>query len=151
MILTNLESKEANREREMQEIQEMQDMNNTHNSHHHSHRRERSKLSFLFTSQQFSKFVEEQFPESLSYKHKHTEKNIFDKLEDITHTLYFSELLDFILSTKGRYKKQFQRFLQNKCMSLLNIPVIDLDNLKETCNTKEAQIILLISMVYYFS
>lgn len=131
MILSNLEAKESNS--------------------HSSHKREKGKLSFLFTSQQFSKFVEEQFPECLSLKHTHMDKNYFDKIEDSTHTLYFSRLLNYVLSTNGRYKKQFQRFLQNKCTSLLNIPVIDLDNLSDKCNTKESQIILLLSMVYYFS
>lgn len=110
----------------------------------------KNKLSFMVTTQQFSKYVEQQFPECIYQKHNENYLFRFDKIEDIVHTGYFILFFNYILKTNDIYKQTFQRFLKNKCI-YLNIPIIDLKNINETCDTYDRQVILILSIVYYFT
>lgn len=103
---------------------------------------------FLLSTQQFSKYLENAFPMSLQYDHK----NIFYQLNGIIHTDYFDMFINNLLhsSEEKIKKKNFQRFLINKC-HLLKIDIIYLDNIEETCQTFERQSILILSILYYFT
>ena len=111
------------------------------------------KLSFLFSSKQFSKFIEQQYPKCFSLpfisNYEDIDLSYFDKLDDFIQTGYYTLFLHYLLHTNISLKQKFQRFLNDKC-HILQVEPIDLDCLKETCSNYERQTILILSMLYYF-
>lgn len=58
-------------------------------------------------------------------------------------------ILKYLNNDSRTRKEQFQNFINHKCY-LFHYPSIDLDNLHETCCTKDSQIILTLCLTYYF-
>ncbi len=110
-------------------------------------------LSFMFSSQQFSKFIEQHYPFCFnlisSSSYEENGESYLDKLEEFTHTGYYTLFLHYLVTSNVVLKSKFQRFLNDKC-HILGIPPIDLNRLKETCTTYDRQTILVVSLLYYF-
>lgn len=124
----------------------MQSSTHEHNQNNLHHR---NKINcFLPSSQQFSIYIEKNFPEALQYDIK----GYFNKLSEWIHTEYFDVFLNYLINCKKekRNKEKFQRFLINKCRNL-KTKNIDLDDLQNSCTSFDDESILLISILYYFT
>jgi len=117
--------------------------NHSHHSHQTCHR-----INFLPSTQQFSKYLENNFVDAFNYD----VQGYFDKISQLTHVDYYDIFMHYIIvdESQKRLKDKFQQFLTHKCIKF-ETKKIDLDNLYETCDTDELQTLLLMSILYYFT
>ena len=115
----------------------------SHHSHHLYHR-----INFLPSTQQFSKYLENNFVDAFNYD----VQGYFDKISHLIHVDYFDIFMHYIIvnESQRKLKNKFQQFLTHKCIKF-ETKKIDLDNLYETCDTDELQTLLLMSILYYFT
>lgn len=108
-----------------------------------------NKLTFLLSTRQFIKQIQIHRPECLGKKGKEREiTNNFKKLEPFIGTIE-NLILEHVIERDGFELLTFQTFLKCVCYKL-HLPCIELKNLDDTCNDPEKQMILLLSIYYYF-
>ena len=109
------------------------------------------KLSFLLSSKQFNKYIQDVYPEYFDFLSQDNDVQLyFDKVDEIIiNTDCYNLLLNHIIFHNVPLKKRFQRFINIKCLAL-GIKQIDLDNLPSYCNNLELQSILIIFIHYFF-
>lgn len=104
-------------------------------------------FSNIVLSNQLFYLINTKYPEFIKYN---TKKNYFEKISENGFNLNrYNNFLEFIIS-HNKIKTRFQRFLNEKsdkfCFNKIN-----LEDIKSTCCTKEIEIYLLLSIIYYFS
>jgi len=103
-------------------------------------------LNLLLSSTQFKKQLLVYHPECLSRTLEEV-KNYFGHLGNAQ--LCENYFLAYVLERDSYALSTFQTFLKATCYRL-DIPPILLDHLEETCDDAEKQMILLLSVHYYF-
>lgn len=106
--------------------------------------------SFILSTNQFLFLFYNRFQDSINFKPTFNylskiQKNNDNSINEI------NKCLNYILYQEYNCKKKFQRFILGKSYICNINHKIDLEDLKNTCESKELQIILLILFIYYFS
>lgn len=110
-----------------------------------------NRLNFLLSSRQFKKQLQinRQDLENWLENEPETINNFQEIDQDNDRYAIENSLISYLNKNDGLALLTFQTFLRSICYRL-DISCIDLKRLRETCNNKEQQMVLLLGIHFYF-